>query len=193
MHYSVWSLASNTTVSNWSQSQGRPTKSIVKSETVSTRRNEEDSKVSSIPWVDVHHNPPSKCYRSKTGHQLPTKVNIRSILLGRSEHNYRWDSLSKMVRYKATRSRVQPRRGSQLLSESLWVVPLPSVVLHHWSRNSLPKLLGPLLRPYKGSRLLIGQWSETWREQQLHSRFHSDGKPTFLVHNLHRFHDLLRA
>ena len=117
VHYSVWSLASNTTVSNWPQSQGRPTKSIVKSETVSTRRHEEDSKVFSIPWVDVHHNLPSKGFRSKTG-QLPTKVNIRSILLGRSERNCRWDSLSKVDRYKATWSWVQPRRWSQLLSES---------------------------------------------------------------------------
>ena len=158
VHYSVWSLASNTTVSNWSQSQGRPTKSIVKSETVSTRRNEKDSQVFSIPCIYLHHNLPSRGFRSKTG-QLPTKVNIRSILLGRSEHNCRWDSLSKMVRYKATWSRVQPRRWSQLLSESLWVVPLPSVVLHHWSRNSVSKLLSPLLRPFKGSRLLTGQWS----------------------------------
>ena len=80
---------------------------------------------------------------------------------------------------------VHPFRRSQFLPESYWSWPIPNLVLHHWPRCSISKLLGSVLPPFEGSRLLIGQWLENRRGQQLLIRLSWDEQPAFLVHNLH--------
>ena len=69
----------------------------------------------------------------KRAKQLPAKVDIWSWLYRRSEY-HRWrNPLSEMVGHRAAWSQFHPRGRSQLLSESQWSLPLPSLVLHNWS------------------------------------------------------------
>ena len=81
----------------------------------------------------------------------------------RANHHWR-DPLSEMVGHAAASSSFYPCGWSQLLSESHWVwcISLSGLVLYHWSKSSISRLLGSILPPFEGSWLLFGQWCETW-------------------------------